>query len=180
MIPAERETILRYDETSTAVDCYTASPAVAHRWQRLGWPVMLNGRAWCASVPLDVLQYQCLKKGAKCPEVPFLVKELREAERLRADAQARHEAALAAEAAADEAVNPGPSPTVNGRNWQTCSECGTALTDGRPSGRGLALCPPCRASRRRVQMRQAQRRWRQVRRNQVPLERSKIPGPVLT
>lgn len=49
---AERETILRWDEEDKRVILYTASPATAAKWKRLGYDLTHDGSGWtCMGYP---------------------------------------------------------------------------------------------------------------------------------
>lgn len=47
----EQETILRWDRASDQAMFWTAAPAEARRWQRLGYPVIRESGGWRAMVP---------------------------------------------------------------------------------------------------------------------------------
>ena len=60
----EMETILRFDRTSEPALAYTASPAQAAKWRRLGWTVIQDRpHAWYANVPKNAITLRKLVDG---------------------------------------------------------------------------------------------------------------------
>ena len=67
---AERETILRWDQEERVLHLYTAYPAEARKWARLGYSVEVSGRTqsgeprgWRARAPLEALRLRRLVNG---------------------------------------------------------------------------------------------------------------------
>jgi hypothetical protein len=65
MTRAEQETIVRWDQEERVVHLYTANPAQARRWARLGYPVEVNGRyphgephSWRAQMPVEAIRFR--------------------------------------------------------------------------------------------------------------------------
>src|SRR5437879_1758104 len=67
---AEQETILQWDQEERVLHLYTAYPAEARKWERLGYAVDVYGRTqageprgWRAQAPLDVLRLRKVVEG---------------------------------------------------------------------------------------------------------------------
>lgn len=63
MTNAERETIIRWDREEPVAHLYTADPAVARKWQRLGYPVEPDHQrtsGWRAKVPVRCVSFRRL------------------------------------------------------------------------------------------------------------------------
>src|SRR5258708_4574658 len=67
---AEQETIIRWDQEERMLDLYTAYPADARQWTRLGYSVEICGRTqtgepreWRARAPLEALRPRKLVDG---------------------------------------------------------------------------------------------------------------------
>ena len=70
MIKAEQETIIRWDQEERVVHFYTAYPADARKWARLGYQVEIYSRtqagqprSWRAQAPVEALRLRRLVKG---------------------------------------------------------------------------------------------------------------------
>ena len=69
-IKAEQETIVRWDQEEQVAYLYTAHPAQARRWERLGYPVEVYGRdregaptGWEAKTPPEAVKFRPLVDG---------------------------------------------------------------------------------------------------------------------
>ena|SRR5438093_6906194 len=67
---AEQETIIRWDQEERVLHLYTAYPAEATKWERLGYSVEVCGRTnageprgWQARAPLEALRLRRLVNG---------------------------------------------------------------------------------------------------------------------
>src|SRR5262245_18527180 len=67
---AEQETIIRWDQDERVSHLYTANPADARRWERLGYEVEVSGRTpagetrgWRARAPLEAIRLRRLVNG---------------------------------------------------------------------------------------------------------------------
>jgi hypothetical protein len=67
---AEQETILRFDQEDRILHLYTACPAAARKWERLGYAVQICGRTqageprgWRSRAPLEALRLRKLVDG---------------------------------------------------------------------------------------------------------------------
>jgi hypothetical protein len=67
---AEMETHFRYDEEERILHMWTANPAVARSWRRLGFDVRVLGsvggapRAWKTQGPVEALRLRRVENGA--------------------------------------------------------------------------------------------------------------------
>ena len=68
---AEQETVIRWDREQRIVQLYTADPAQARRWVRLGYDVKVQGtdrdgrpHGWTATGPSGCVRFRRLKNGA--------------------------------------------------------------------------------------------------------------------
>jgi hypothetical protein len=67
---AEQETVIRWDQAERMLYLYTAYPADARKWARLGYSVEIFGRtqsgeprSWKAKAPLEALTFRKLTNG---------------------------------------------------------------------------------------------------------------------
>jgi hypothetical protein len=67
---AEQETILQWDQEVRILHLFTAYPAEARKWQRLGYEVEVHGRnldgeprSWRAEAPLEAVRLRRLVNG---------------------------------------------------------------------------------------------------------------------
>lgn len=73
----ERETIIRFDDSSDEVNLYTASPTVMKRWVKQGYPVKVKSTfqgeetGWNAICPLRVISFRGIQKKAHKPNQGF-------------------------------------------------------------------------------------------------------------
>jgi hypothetical protein len=70
MTKAEQETIIRWDQEERVLHLYTAYPADARNWARLGYPVEVcartqvgKPRSWKARAPIEALTLRKLQNG---------------------------------------------------------------------------------------------------------------------
>ena len=70
MTKAEQETIIRWDQEERVVHFYTAYPAEARKWVRLGYQVEIYSRtqagqprSWRAQAPIEALRLRRLVNG---------------------------------------------------------------------------------------------------------------------
>ena len=68
---AEQETIIRWDQEEHVAWLYTAHPAQARRWERLGYPMEVSDRdqrgsptGWGAKVPVEAIRFRKVRDGA--------------------------------------------------------------------------------------------------------------------
>ena len=59
----EKETTIRWDETSHPAVLWTASPSIRKEWESYGFPVTPTQGGWRAEVPKDRISYKPVKKG---------------------------------------------------------------------------------------------------------------------
>ena len=66
----EQETIIRWDQDDREATLYTANPAQARRWQRLGYDVEVTDRdrqgaprGWTAVAEADAIRFRRVKAG---------------------------------------------------------------------------------------------------------------------
>jgi hypothetical protein len=59
----EAETVVRFDRSGEPMVCFTADPAEAGRWRRLGYAVSEDGRCWSCRVPIACLALLPLRDG---------------------------------------------------------------------------------------------------------------------
>ena len=66
----EQETIIRWDQEDPQADLYTAHPAQARRWEKLGYPVEVSDsdtsgkpRGWCYQVPKEAVRFRRVEDG---------------------------------------------------------------------------------------------------------------------
>ncbi len=69
-IKAEQETIVRWDQAERVAWLYTAHPAQARRWQRIGYAVEVSDsdrdgqpRSWSGRVPVDAIRFRRVHNG---------------------------------------------------------------------------------------------------------------------
>jgi hypothetical protein len=67
----EAETIIRWDRTGEPAILWTADPAEARRWRKLGYPVEVFGRtrdgrerSWTCRAPIEAVALLAMKAGA--------------------------------------------------------------------------------------------------------------------
>jgi len=61
----EQETIVRWDRTPAPAMLYTAAPAEAARWRKLGYDVQpLGAHGWQACIPKRAVRFRKLVQGA--------------------------------------------------------------------------------------------------------------------
>jgi hypothetical protein len=67
---AEQETVVRWDQDERVLYLWTAYPAQARKWTRLGYPVKVHGRtrtgdprSWEARAPVEALRFRRLEGG---------------------------------------------------------------------------------------------------------------------
>ena len=68
---AEQETVIRWDQADPMADLYTAYPAEARRWAKLGYAVQVmdrdragHPRSWECRVPKEAIRFRKLCAGA--------------------------------------------------------------------------------------------------------------------
>lgn len=72
----EQETIIRFDRTDALAMLYTAAPAQAERWRKLGYTVEQSGsHGWKARIPKAAVKFRRLHNGQlekRAPTEAFL------------------------------------------------------------------------------------------------------------
>src|SRR5207248_567062 len=70
LMRVEQETVVRYDQQERVAHLWTAYPADARRWERLGYPVKVYSRtprglphSWAAEVPIDAIRWRRVADG---------------------------------------------------------------------------------------------------------------------
>jgi hypothetical protein len=84
----EQETIVRFDRTEAPAMLYTAAPAQAERWRKLGYDVKPQGaHGWTCTIPKGAVKFRALVNG-------ILKKKAGNAEALHKARQARKTVAV--------------------------------------------------------------------------------------
>lgn len=72
----EQETIVRFDRTDAPAMLYTAAPAQAERWRKLGYDVQPQGaHGWQTRIPKGAVRFKALVQGQlpkRAPTEAFL------------------------------------------------------------------------------------------------------------
>lgn len=62
MTPEEKETTIRWDETSALAVLWTATPAIRKEWASYGFPITETQGGWRVEIPKDRISYKPLRQ----------------------------------------------------------------------------------------------------------------------
>jgi hypothetical protein len=138
---AEQETLYRYDEEERILRMWTANPAVARRWRRLGYDVRDLGhypdrttRSWQATGPVDALRLRPVRDGQVVRRPP-------PAHAFKAEARGDAQVAVAAETARVDSGAEVASSSTEPVAPAGHGEPGSPRADSRASADSAAVSP---------------------------------------